>query len=66
FTWLEEHNPKIDWQTKEVKMSCCPNKCLTCRTEIHKEASKVEVRRLLKCRVGPHPTMVEEAEEEDE
>ena len=21
FTWLEEHNPKIDWQTREVKMS---------------------------------------------
>ncbi|KIJ36962.1 hypothetical protein M422DRAFT_143596, partial [Sphaerobolus stellatus SS14] len=23
FTWLKEHNPEIDWQTKEVKMSCC-------------------------------------------
>jgi hypothetical protein len=72
FTWLEEHNPEINWQTKEVKMSRCPDKCLTCRAEIRKEASvrrhkrKVEVRRLLKCRAGPHPTIVEDAEEEDE
>ena len=21
FTWLEEHNPEIDWQTCKVKMS---------------------------------------------
>jgi hypothetical protein len=24
FTWLREHNPEIDWQTKEVRMSRCP------------------------------------------
>ena len=26
-TWLIKHNPEIDWQTGEVKMSCCPNSC---------------------------------------
>ncbi|KIJ37150.1 hypothetical protein M422DRAFT_178428, partial [Sphaerobolus stellatus SS14] len=79
FTWLKEHNPEINWQTKEVKMSRCPdkwaspdNKCLTCRTEIRKEASawrhkkKDEVCRLLKCRSGPHPAFVEEADDDDD
>ena len=26
-TWLVKHNPEIDWQTGEVKMSCCPDSC---------------------------------------
>jgi hypothetical protein len=25
FTWLKEHNPKVDWQNKEVNMSRCPS-----------------------------------------
>ena len=33
FTWLREHNPEIDWQTKEVRMSRCPPQCSTCRAE---------------------------------
>ena len=27
YTWLVKHNPEIDWQTGEVKMSHCPNSC---------------------------------------
>jgi hypothetical protein len=23
YNWLQNHNPEINWQTKEVKMSCC-------------------------------------------
>jgi hypothetical protein len=23
YNWLCNHNPEINWQTKEVKMSCC-------------------------------------------
>ena len=26
-TWLVKHNAEIDWQTGEVKMSCCPDSC---------------------------------------
>ena len=25
--WLVKHNPEIDWQTGEVKMSHCPDSC---------------------------------------
>ena len=27
YTWLIKHNPEIDWQTGEVKMSHCPDSC---------------------------------------
>ncbi|KAH0590961.1 hypothetical protein H2248_001074 [Termitomyces sp. 'cryptogamus'] len=37
FTWLHEHNPKIDWIRDEVKMSHCPHCCTTCAEEAHKE-----------------------------
>ena len=37
FTWLEEHNPEIDWQTRKVKMSRCPEKCQTCHQEVNAE-----------------------------
>ena len=30
FTWLQEHNPEINWQTQEVVMSQCPARCHMC------------------------------------
>jgi hypothetical protein len=30
YNWLHNHDPEIDWQTKEVKMSHCPLQCSTC------------------------------------
>jgi len=30
FNWLCEHNPKINWATKTVKMMRCPKRC--CQT----------------------------------
>jgi hypothetical protein len=30
YNWLCNHNPEINWQTKEVKMSRCPQQCSTC------------------------------------
>jgi hypothetical protein len=33
YTWLKEHNPEVDWVTKEVKMSCCLGCCSTCRKD---------------------------------
>jgi hypothetical protein len=32
YNWLQNHNPEINWQTKDV-MSHCPLQCSTCRVE---------------------------------
>ena len=37
-SWLQKHNPEIDWATGEVRMSCCPASCCTsCHDEIREE-----------------------------
>jgi hypothetical protein len=33
YNWLQNHNPEINWQTRDIKMSCCPLQCSTCRVE---------------------------------
>src|SRR5260370_30102048 len=61
YSWLHEHNPEVDWSTGEVKMSRCPGRCSTCRTEIKQERHKrqAEVRHLHSCRAGSMPTVEE-------
>jgi len=27
YDWLKDHNPKIDWEKREVEMTCCPLRC---------------------------------------
>jgi len=27
YNWLKDHNPKIDWEKEEVKMTHCPLRC---------------------------------------
>ena len=27
YTWLKHHNPNIDWETGQVRMTCCPWTC---------------------------------------
>jgi len=27
YNWLKDHNPKINWEKGEVKMTCCPLQC---------------------------------------
>jgi len=27
YDWLKDHNPKIDWEKREVEMTCCPLQC---------------------------------------
>jgi hypothetical protein len=34
YNWLQNHNPEINWQTKDIKMSHCPLQCSTCRVEV--------------------------------
>ena len=61
YTWLKDHNPEVDWITKEVKMSRCPSRCSTCRTEIKQERHQrqTEARHLRSCRTGSMPTVEE-------
>jgi transposase InsO family protein len=65
YTWLKEHNPEVDWVTKEVKMSRCPGRCSTCRKEIKQERHQrqTEARHLRACRAGPMPTVEDVSED---
>ena len=61
YTWLREHNSEVDWITKEVKMSRCPGRCSTCRTEIKQEhhQHQIEAQHLCSCQAGSMPTVEE-------
>ena len=66
FTWLEEHNPEVNWQTK-VTMSWCPDECHTCQTEIQEEWKTLqkEEQWLWACRMGPLPRFTEDEVESE-
>jgi hypothetical protein len=68
YNWLCNHNPEINWQTKDVKMSRCPTQCSTCRVETKREAiaHKVTISRINACRAGAFPSMIEELDDQDE
>jgi hypothetical protein len=68
YTWLKEHNPEVNWQTGEVKMSRCPSKCAHCLQLQREErrAAKVSAARINLCRVGPRPSWVEELDDDEE
>jgi hypothetical protein len=63
--WLCNHNPEINWQTKDVKMSRYPVQCSTCRVEEKRDAKirKSTTSQINACRSGVFPTMVEEDED---
>jgi hypothetical protein len=48
-SWLREHNPEVDWQSDEVKMSCCLNHCHTCQNEANTEQKAVFMRNMSIC-----------------
>jgi hypothetical protein len=66
YNWLCNHNPEINWQTKDVKMSHCPLQCSTCRTEDKCDAKirKSSTSQINACWLGAFPRMVEENEDE--
>jgi hypothetical protein len=66
YNWLRNHNPEINWQTKDIKMSCCPVQCSTCRVEDKRDAKiqKSTTSQINACRSGAFLTMVEEDEDE--
>jgi predicted aspartyl protease len=66
YNWLRNHNPEINWQTKDIKMSRCPVQCSTCRVEDKHDAKmrKTTTSQINACRLGAFPMMVEEDEDE--
>ena len=57
-SWLQKHNPKMNWVTGEVKMSRCPPCCCPgCRDEVHQEqvTQKAKSWRKDTCTAGPIP-----------
>jgi predicted aspartyl protease len=66
YNWLCNHNPEINWQTKDVKMSRCPLQCSTCRVEEKRDRiiRKSMTSQINACRLGAFPAMAEEDEDE--
>jgi hypothetical protein len=66
YNWLHNHNPEINWQTKDIKMSRCPVQCSTCRVEDKRDTKmwKLMTSQINTCQSGVFPTMVEEDEDE--
>jgi hypothetical protein len=62
YNWLQNHNPEINWQAKDVKMSCCPIQYSTCRVEDKRKAKmrKSTTSQINACWSGAFPMMVEE------
>jgi hypothetical protein len=34
YSWLQKHNPEIDWETKEFGMMHCLASCHTCHEKL--------------------------------
>jgi len=69
FTWLDKHNPKIDFRARSVKMTrCLPRCCVGCQADCKAEwnARREDTEWINTCRTGPFPAFVEDADEEDE
>src|SRR3979490_1247666 len=68
FTWLRKHNPEIDWQTKEVRMSRCPPQCSTCCAEakVKRRAEHIATAQIHACRTGSFLVFIEEIVDEDD
>jgi hypothetical protein len=62
YNWLQNHNPEINWQTKNVKMSHCPLQCSTCRVEDKRDAKiqKSMTSQINACWSGAFSMMAEE------
>jgi hypothetical protein len=67
FTWLCEHNFKIDWQTEEVRMFRCPPQCSTChaKAKVKRQAERIAMVQIHACRTGSFPVLIEEIIDED-
>jgi hypothetical protein len=68
YDWLCNHNLEINWQTKDIKMSCCPTQCSTCHVKTKREAitHKATISQINACQAGAFPSMIEELDNQDE
>jgi hypothetical protein len=66
YNWLQNHNLEINWHTKDVKISCCPLQCSTCRVEDKHDAKmwKSTTSQINACQSGVFPKMTEEDKDE--
>jgi hypothetical protein len=68
-SWLDKHNPEIDFRTGTVKMTrCLPRCCIGCHTERKEERNtrKRDAQRINACRTGPLPAFVEDIDDEED
>ena len=68
-TWLQEHNPEVDWRTGKVEMSqCSPRCCNGCRNEAREERKTLKKGEasVNTCRTGPFPATIEDKTSDDE
>jgi hypothetical protein len=65
---MTNHNPEIDWQTKDIKMFCCPKHCSTCciKTKCNAIPHKAKISQINACQAGAFPSMIEEPDNQDE
>ena len=69
FTWLDKHNPEIDFRAQTVKMTwCLPCCCSGCQAERKEEwnATREGIWRINACRTGPFPAFVEDADKDND
>jgi len=67
-SWLQKHNPEIDWVTGEVKMSRCPAQCCSrCRDKawVERIARKAEIQWTEAVSDGPVPELHTDSKEEE-
>jgi len=69
FTWLDKHNPEIDFRARSVKMTrCLPCCCVSCQADCKAEwnARREDIEQINTCWTGPFPAFIEDDDEEDE
>jgi len=69
FTWLDKHNPEIDFRAQSIKMTrCLPRCCVGCQADRKAEqnAKREDTEWINACQTSPFPAFVEDADEEDE
>jgi len=67
YTWLKDHNPEVNWQTREVQMNRCPPRCKGCYVIQKEQVSwkKIKTRALNVCQSRPSPEYVKDSEENE-
>ena len=67
YTWLKDHNPKVNWQTREIQMNQCLPQCEGCHAICKEQAlqRKMEAKAVNVCRSRPPPEYMEDLEEDE-